>query len=74
MPERRMQLECCLECPKCQARPYRLYRRQNAQPNGQPLGTYENVLWPAHPDVPPPTNPERIVCPHCGEAVKRVAA
>ena len=74
MSERRLELECSLECPKCHGVPYRLYRRQNMQPTGELLGTFEHVLWPAHPNVPPPTHSERIVCPSCGEELRRIAA
>lgn len=73
MDDRRMELDSVLECPKCKGRPYRVYRRQNAQADGQLLETFESVLWPASPDVPPPTNPSRIVCRNCAEELRRVA-
>lgn len=74
MSERRLEVECSLECPTCSGIPYRIYRRQNVQPTGEVLGTFEHVLWPTSPTIAPPIDPQRIVCPDCGEALRRVAA
>ena len=66
-----IQHEAFLQCGKCGGRPYRIYRRQNTQVDGTPLQTFENVLWPTSPDVPPPKTNRRIECPTCGEELKR---
>lgn len=72
-PERRIEVDCVLRCPECAGIPYKVFRRQNMQADGTLLPSYQHVLWPAHPDVPPPLHPERIACPDCGEALRRVA-
>lgn len=77
MAERRMELDAVLKCPHCGGAPYKVFRRQHANFVGtdreQLLTSYEHVLWPAHPDVPPPKTPERICCPDCGNELRRVA-
>jgi uncharacterized protein YbaR (Trm112 family) len=61
MPERRLEREARLVCPDCQGAPFLLWRRETRPESG----IFEHVLWPAHPDVPPPVNPERLTCPDC---------
>ena len=69
MPEPlRMERESVLRCEHCQKNPYILYRRQVAPASV----AYESVLWPAHPDIAPPRNPEKITCPDCGDELRRV--
>jgi predicted RNA-binding Zn-ribbon protein involved in translation (DUF1610 family) len=65
-----MERDRVLKCPKCGGEPYIVYRRQNQQPDGTLLPSYESVLWPAHPDVPPPGDPATIRCPTCGEPLR----
>ena len=67
MPERRIEHDSFLRCPKCKDKPYRLYRRQVE------LGSevFQSVLWPNEQGVPPPANPSKIVCPSCDEELKR---
>lgn len=72
-PERRMELEAKLLCGHCQHAPYLLYRRQAMEPTGQLRVSFENVLWPAHPNVAPPLHPEHIECPDCHVELIRVA-
>lgn len=62
-----LELECHLKCPQCGGTPYHLYRRQVKE--GSPV--YENVLWGATPDIPPPLRPERILCPTCHVECRR---
>ncbi len=62
MPDRKMERECFLSCPQCHGRPYVLFRRQ-VVPGSE---VFEHLLWPAHPDVPPPSDPAKVVCPQCG--------
>lgn len=67
MPDRLLQREASLVCPKCGGKPYTLYRRQT-EPGS---AVFLSVLWPAHPDVPPPLDPAKITCPQCGELLVR---
>ena len=70
MAERKIEVEARLHCDTCKADPYILYRRQVAPES--PI--FENVLWPAHPSVPPISDPERPTCPTCRKDLRRVAA
>jgi hypothetical protein len=70
MAERRLERDRVLRCPKCGGEPYLIYRRQLAQRDGTLLPSYESVLWPAHPDVPPPRDPADLRCPADGEALR----
>ena len=68
MPERALELEAKLECPKCAGVPYYLYRRQIVA--GGPV--WEHVLWAGQQGiVPPPADPAKIVCPQCGVELVR---
>ena len=69
-----LELEAMLRCEPCAAAPYKLFRRRNRQPDGEPLMTFEHQVWPASPDVPPPARTDRITCPACGGELRRVAA
>ena len=73
MPDRRLEIDAVLRCPHCGGTPYTVFRRQHQQADGTPLPSWEHVLWPAHPGVPPPRTPERICCPDCGEELRRGA-
>ena len=73
MSTRRIELDSVLKCAACGSAPYRIFRRQCAQPDGTVLVSWESVLWPARPEVPPPSDPERIGCPDCGDPLVRVA-
>ena len=73
MSSRRLELEAVLRCTVCRSVVYHLFRRQNHQPDGTPLPSFDNVLWPVHPNVPPPERPERIACPDCGTELRRAA-
>lgn len=68
----RLERESVLRCPHCQAEPYILYRRQIRRRDGTPGDAFESVLWPAHPNVAPPRDPEKITCPACGDELRRV--
>lgn len=70
---RRMELDAKLRCPACQGVPFLVYRRQNAQPDGTLLSSYEHVLWPNGSGVMPPLHGERLVCPHCQTELRREA-
>ena len=72
-PERRLELDSVLKCPHCGGIPYRVYRRQNIQANGQLLESFQSVLWPNGSGVHPPVHPEKIECPDCRTELKRVA-
>ena len=69
--ERRLEIDAVLRCPRCGDAPYTVFRRQHVQADGQLLPSFEHVLWPAHPNVPPPVHPEQIGCPACGTELKR---
>jgi hypothetical protein len=73
MTERRLEREAIFRCRDCRGTPYVLYRRQNMQPSGELLQTFQHQLWPASPDVPPPLHPEDLRCP-CGGELDRIAA
>ena len=72
-PGRRIETDGVLRCPQCREVSYRIFRRQHQQLDGTLLPAYETVLWPAHPNVPPPQHPEKIQCPDCREELKREA-
>lgn len=72
MPD--LELEARLHCDHCQAAPYLLYRRRVRQPDGEPGVAFEHELWPAHPALAPPARTDRLCCPACGAALRRVAA
>ena len=69
MPDRKMEVEARMTCPKCGGVPYILYRRQR-EPDSD---IFENVLWPA-PDskARPPTSPTPN-CPDCDVQLVRKA-
>jgi hypothetical protein len=70
MPEPlRLELDSVLRCPSCAGVPYKVFRRQ-LRP-GEPI--WESVLWPASPDVPPPSRAERVACPDCDVELRRGA-
>jgi hypothetical protein len=57
-----------LGCRRCHKHLYTLFRV------GVPgsAGTYVHRLWPAAPDVPPPSHPSRLTCPECGQDLVRL--
>ncbi len=59
MPD--LELDSLLRCPTCRGVPFRVYRRR-VKPESP---VWESVLWPAHPDVPPPVRQEAALCPDC---------
>lgn len=65
-----MEREALLKCRDCGGTPYTLYRRQTKPDSA----VYENVLWPNSPNVMPPANPERMICPECRTELVRVPA
>ena len=69
-----LELEALLRCEPCAATPYRLFRRRARQLDGEPIASYEHVLWPTAPEIAPPARADRIRCPACGGELKRVAA
>lgn len=73
----RLELDSVLRCDHCADAPFRVFRRQLVNFPGtereQVLQGWESVLWPAHPDVPPPVRTEAIGCPACGGPLRRVA-
>lgn len=73
----RLELDSVLRCDHCDAAPFRVFRRQLVNFPGtereQVLQSWESVLWPAHPDVPPPVSTAAIGCPACGGPLRRVA-
>jgi uncharacterized protein YbaR (Trm112 family) len=71
--DRRVELESKLQCPKCSGVPFLVYRRQNQQPDGQLLPSYETVLWPNGSGVLPPQHGEKITCRDCRVELVRVA-
>ena len=73
MADLRLELDGVLRCPECHHTPYKVFRRQNRQPSGELLETFEHVLWPATPDVAPPKDASRICCPACRAELRRVA-
>ena len=74
MGEPRMEVEARLTCQTCKATPFILYRRQVIQKDGNVSpDVWSNVIWPANPNVMPPTNPREIVCPSCKGPLVRVA-
>lgn len=73
VPDPRLDLDSVLKCPECGGVPYRLFRRENRQKDGTPLGTWEHVLWPASPDVAPPRDSAKVCCPDCGCELRRAA-
>lgn len=68
----RLERECLLRCEHCRADLYILYRRQVRRRDGTPGEAFENILWPNGSGVLPPRDPEKITCPDCGDALKRV--
>ena len=74
MADRRLEHDSVLKCPGCGCEPYRVWRRQNAQANGELLPTFQNVLWPNEHGVLPPCDPTRIECPKCRTELRRVTA
>ena len=73
MSERRLELDARLQCPQCGGVPYLVYRRQHAQADGTLLPSFEHILWPTHPALHPPAQPERMLCPACRTELRRVA-
>lgn len=72
MSEPRLERDSFLQCPQCKQRPYVVWRRQNQQPDGTLLPSFEHVLWPTDVAITPPKDPRRIECPQCGEALRRM--
>lgn len=72
-PDPKIELDSVLKCPHCAMTPFRVFRRQNQNPDGTLLQSFETVLWPAHPDVDPPRTLRRMTCPDCGDELRRVA-
>ena len=68
----RIERESVLRCDHCRGEPYTVYRRQVRRKDGTPGDAWENVLWPAHPNVAPPRDPEKLCCPDCGDELRRV--
>lgn len=77
MNKPRLELEARLVCSHCQQTAYRLFRRQCVNFPGtdreQLLESFEHVLWPAHPDLAPPTRPWQLCCPECQTPLHRAA-
>lgn len=71
---RRLEVDAVLRCPTCHTVPYRVWRRQNAQPDGQLLETFHHVVWPVAGGSPvPPEDPMHPRCPSCGTELRREA-
>ena len=70
-PERRLEIDAVLRCPKCGDAPYKVFRRQNMQTDGELLTSFQHVLWPNGSGVNPPVHPEYICCPDCGKELRR---
>lgn len=64
-PERRLERDSVLRCPRCKGIPYVIFRRQNMERSGELRQSFQTVPWPAHPNIDPPQHPERIECPDC---------
>ena len=64
-----LELDSVLRCPKCRGVPFRVYRRRVAPESP----VWESVLWPTGPAVPPPDQPERLLCPDCRVPCQREA-
>lgn len=73
MSDAALEKEADLQCPGCQGVPYRLYRRKRLKEDGSAYESWEYVLWPTSPDIPPPKDPKHIQCPECGLDCKRTA-
>lgn len=71
-PERKVEVEGLLFCQHCKGSPYKLFRRQNQQADGQLLQSFHHVLWPNGSGVDPPQHPEKICCPDCGKELRRI--
>lgn len=69
----RLELDAVLRCPACGGVPYRVFRRQHVQADGTGLPSWEHVLWPSTPDLPPPIDHRHLVCPDCRLELQRVA-
>ena len=73
MSEPRLEREAALRCHRCAAVVYWLYRRQASEPTGELRQAFEHVLWPARPEIPPPRDSAKLLCPTCGNALNRVS-
>ncbi len=72
MADPRIEHEAFLQCPGCHGKPYRLYRRQNINPDGSLKQSFQHVLWPTEAGVSPPLDHRHIKCPKCDEELRRV--
>ncbi len=68
----RLERESVLHCAHCGANPYVVFRRQVRRRDGSPGEAFDNVLWPNGSGVLPPSDPEHIRCPDCGDELRRV--
>lgn len=73
MSDLKLEVEARLVCPGCGSCPYRLYRVQNSQRDGEPLQTFRHVLWPTNAAILPPVRIDQLNCPDCGRALQRQA-